>query len=1010
MHFSDRPEFMMNQITLASNQRLLLTAPDSLFILEQGGMDLFALFLANQPIEQITLDLQKMADAALPLTKESLKGPLIFLRQINAGQWLAPFPLDYPRVPYCIVAIARENCLVTRLSLSNLQKALPHEPLLQTEVMKQIQEWLHCLQTLNLPHPPSSAHSILHPYERTHLESQTNFMTLRLSKTQLEHSFYWLKLYQGQVYLWGLPSICLQTDSVLYPLDLHTWVHCEQPTELEIFPTHPEFTLRQDFWSGLFLYQTHFLHLLMYVQQDLQAKDKEKIRWRIDFDRTLLEHSLGQLQTVLKPSTSSVVNLTLDPLFRACQLLGSHLELKFTNPKKSNSKNLEDHIHNICLSSQIYYRRINLKGRWDESNAIPLLAFYGKDQKPVVLLPHTSVGYRMIDPETGKSQKVRDQVASQILPFGYMFYRQLPDHQLSFKNLLSFSVWYRGRDWISFIILVLCGTLASLSFPLITSYLFDVVIPNHNITLFFEMALAAILITCATLVFNFSRESIILRLEGLTDHDLEMAVWQRLISLPMSFFRKYSIYDLFTFTSAISSMRQVLSSHVLLVLLNSIFASLFLGLMFYYSAFLTFLSLPVLAVQVLGSFIPLFLSIRYERQSIDRRINASNKMLEMVEGLTKIRLAGAEIRMFHRWEQAFSKMQQMDLKILLLHMKAMVFTTFWSSASLWILYLGIIILLQSVPSLTSGAQPLGFTPLSLGNFMAFIAAFSFVYGSLSQLGGTLLQIISIIPLWEKAKSFSQTELEKFSSQNDPGTLKGEIRVDHLTFSYQPGMAPVLNDISIHIHPGEAVAFVGTSGCGKSTLLRLLLGFEIPQQGSIYYDSKDIKQLNLQMMRSQLGVVLQTGAIFDGSILDNINSGRNYTAEQVHEAIELSGMNVFIKDFPMGIHTVLTNGGQSLSGGQRQLILLARALVGKPTILMLDEATSALDNQKQKVVHDHLDRLEMTRLIVAHRLSTVQHADRIYVLDKGHIVDHGSFNELAARPGLFADLLEKQKLS
>lgn len=1009
MHPVDLQPFTLNSLTLTVNQRLLLAAPDALFKLEQGEMDLFALFLANQPIEQTTLDLQKMAHNVLPLTKESLRGPLIFLRQVSAGQWLVPFPLDYPQVPYCVIAIARENCLITHLSLSNLQKALPEQFALQLEVMKQIKDWVQSLQILDIPALPNMPLTFLHPYQHTQLENQAVFMTPRVSKTQLEHNLYWLKLYQGEICFFGYPFLNMQNASFLYPLSSRTWGQCQQQAEVEILPTHPEFTLQQEFWSGIFLYQAHFLRLFMHVQEALQAQDKEKIRWRINFDRTLLEHSLGQLQTILMPPTTPV-NLTLDPLFKACQLLGSHLGLKFVDTKKMNSKNAEEYIHNLCLCSQVYYRRINLKGRWAESNAIPLLAFYGKNQKPVALLPDTATGYRMVDPDTGKSQKINKQVISQLLPFGYMFYRQLPDHKLTFQNLLSFSVWYRGRDWLSFLILVFCGTMASLAFPLITSYLFDVVLPNHNTTLFFEIAVATILITCATLVFNFSRESIVLRLEGLTDHDVEMAIWQRLINLPMSFFRKYSIYDLFTFTSAVSSMRQLLSSHVLLVLLNSVFSLLFLGLMFYYSPFLTLLALPILVVQLIGSFVPMYMSIRYERQAIDRRINASNKMLEMVEGLTKIRLAGAEIRMFHRWEQAFSKMQQMDLKILLLHMKVIVFTVFWSSASTWILYLGIVILLQSVPSIAAQAQSIGFTPLSLGNFMAFMAAFAFVYGALSQLGGTLLQIISIIPLWEKAKSFSHTELEKFAAQNDPGMLQGSIRVDHLTFSYQPGMAPVLNDISIHVHPGESVAFVGTSGCGKSTLLRLLLGFEIPQQGSIYYDSKDIKEMNLQMMRSQFGVVLQTGAIFDGSILDNINSGRNYTAEQVQEAIELSGLNVFIKDFPMGVYTVLTNGGQSLSGGQRQLILLARALVGKPKILMLDEATSALDNQKQKVVHDHLDRLPMTRLIVAHRLSTVQHADRIYVLDKGLIVDQGTFAELAERPGLFADLLEKQKLS
>jgi len=717
-------------------------------------------------------------------------------------------------------------------------------------------------------------------------------------------------------------------------------------------------------------------------------------------DRLLLNQSILNLQSLLNPRPDVQPVPEEDVLFHACQIVGDQLDLKFIWPQSILETN-EENLQKLCMHSHIYYRRVRLLNNWWQYPSFPFVAFYGEEQAPVALIPVKGEKYQAINPSNDSSFTIKREDAAQFSPYGYLFYRQFKESTLSGRSMWDFTMRQRSREWLTFLFLVLCSTVASLCFPVFTQFLFDDVIPHRNEHLLWEITLGAALISVATLAFNFGREVMILRLESLSDHDLEMGIWQRLIQLPVRFFRRYNLYDLLTFTGTIASIRKLLVSHTVEVIFNAFFGIVYFFLMFYYSWTLSLVALFVLAVEVAAIIIPVYLGIQYGRQLLDKQIQVNNKVLEMVQALTKIRLAGAEARMFSRWEHAYANMAKMDLKVLFLDLKSGVFNIFWANTSTLILYFVVILITvnQQTAFGMSGS-------LTLGSFIAFLAVFNLFNSSITQLGSTLLNIVSIIPLWEKTTSFAEAEPEERILNPDPGVLKGEIRIEHLTFGYQQSHPPTLKDISLAIRPGERVAFVGPSGSGKTTLLKLLLGFERTEQGSLYYDNHDMRGVNLQAIRRQLGVVLQSGAIFDGTILENINSGRRYKPEEVLEALNLIGADEFIEELPMGINTIITNGGMSFSGGQRQMILLARAIVGKPKILILDEATSSLDNHKQKIIYEHLANLSMTQIIVAQRLDTIQHVDRIYVIDKGKIVDEGTFHELANKPGIFEDLLSR----
>lgn len=301
----------------------------------------------------------------------------------------------------------------------------------------------------------------------------------------------------------------------------------------------------------------------------------------------------------------------------------------------------------------------------------------------------------------------------------------------------------------------------------------------------------------------------------------------------------------------------------------------------------------------------------------------------------------------------------------------------------------------------------GWSEIGLGDYAAFSAAFGQFTAAIVSLTGVLPTLLGLIPLYERARPILETAPEETRGQTDPGPLQGRIEMQDVTFRYGPGLPTVLRGVSMRANPGELVALVGPSGSGKSTAIRLLLGFAPPETGIIAFDGLDLARFDRRAVRRQLGVVLQRGTVLAGSLLENIGSGAPLSADDAMAVARAAGLEADIAAMPMGVHTLINDGGGTLSGGQRQRLMIARALARRPRILILDEATSALDNRTQQIVTENLEAMGITRIVVAHRLSTVRHADRIYVMEAGRIVEEGRFSELMAREGLFSRLVARQ---
>jgi len=365
----------------------------------------------------------------------------------------------------------------------------------------------------------------------------------------------------------------------------------------------------------------------------------------------------------------------------------------------------------------------------------------------------------------------------------------------------------------------------------------------------------------------------------------------------------------------------------------------------------------------------------------------------LISGVQKIKLSGAEKRAFARWGNLFAEDARLSYDPpMFLKINGVISSAISLVGTLVMYYF----------SISSG--------VSVADYYAFNTAYGMVSGAFMSLAGIALTVAQIKPITDMVKPILEAVPEISEGKQVITRLSGGIELNNVSFRYNENMPLVVDDMSLKIRPGQYVAIVGTTGCGKSTLMRLMLGFETPQKGAVYFDGKDISGVDLKSLRRNIGVVMQNGKLFSGDIFSNITISAPWlTMDEAWRAAELSGIADDIRRMPMGMHTIISEGSGGVSGGQRQRLMIARAIAPKPKVLMFDEATSALDNLTQKTVSESLDGLKCTRIVIAHRLSTIKQCDRIIVLDKGKIIEDGTYNELIENGGFFAELVARQRL-
>ena len=541
------------------------------------------------------------------------------------------------------------------------------------------------------------------------------------------------------------------------------------------------------------------------------------------------------------------------------------------------------------------------------------------------------------------------------------------------------------------------GGMAALLTPILTGEMLVRIIPRAEISLW-SVALTALLLSAfGNAVFEIVRGVALLRIEGRVDERLQSAIWSRLIALRAPFFRDFTVGDLENRANGISEIRRVISFAAAGAAMGGIFSVFNLALLFYYSWSLALYVCGMLFILVGTTWYLARGQLRHYRDVFRIQGAINGFVFQLITGLAKLRVANSESFALARWAQRFAEQKQSAFSALN-----------WTAGQYVVIGmfhpLALVVIFESAQHAILDA---GASAFDLAGFLSFNAAFGQLIGAVVALTSAATTVIAVIPLLERARPILNATPETAEGCIELRDIKGELEFSSVTFRYGPEEAKAIDGVSFRIRQGDYVAFVGPSGCGKSTIYRLLLGFERPESGTVFVDGHDLSSLDLAALRRRMGVVLQNGQIAAGNIFENIAGMSSLSDDEAWAAARAAALEDDIRAMPMGMHTVLPEGGVGLSVGQKQRLLVSRAFARKPRILLFDEATSALDNRAQAVVQASLKGLGVTRVVIAHRLSSIRDVDKIFVLDAGRIVESGSFQQLIERNGVFAALSRRQ---
>lgn len=815
----------------------------------------------------------------------------------------------------------------------------------------------------------------------------------------------WVQFLNGDFLYFGKEDRLILKSEQYYPVTKNIWIRSVDSTVIKVIDTK-ECQDKGILENNLKVFHKLLMaHLRYFIDTRFNTEKKGLVLKEKNEDK-VFSKALSELAFSLEAGKKSTGDLFYNeaPIYKACLAVADRLKFKLREPSQSGDNGKHDlTIKDIARTSKIRTRKVTLKKDWWKKDTGPLVGFLEDGGRPVALLPVSSTAYEVFDPENDTRRRVNNQTAPEISSEAFVLFRPFPNKELSLWDLVMFGFDAVRADLKSFIIMGIAAGLLGIIIPVATGIIFDVIVPNRASDQLMKLGLGLFVCSVSAAVFQLLQSISLIRMEGKLKASVQSALWDRIMSFPCSFFKMFSAGDLASRSLGIDTiMNQVFEGLVVPSILGAVYASFNFVILFFYDRKLAIISTLLSFIVFLAIALATSLQLSNKRKETDIQGDLSGFVFQLINGIAKLKVSGAQTLAFAKWAEKFSEQKRYAYRAGLTNNYLTVFNSVMPVVASLTIF-------SFVTYQIKEADATGSTLISTGGFLAFNAAFTGFLMAIMRLGTSVATLANVIPLFERMKPILQTLQEDDTEKIDPGELSGTIEVNNLSFRYSEDDPLVLKEVSFQANPGEFVAFVGPSGSGKSTILRHLLGFEVPEHGAVYYDGKDLASLDLSSVRSQIGVVLQDSELMAGEIYYNIIGSSLLTIDDAWEAAKLAGIDGDIKAMPMGMHTYVSEGGGTFSGGQKQRLLIARALAKKPRIILFDEATSALDNKTQNIITESINTMKATRIVIAHRLSTVIKADRIFVVDKGEIVQSGNYESLINVEGEFRKIAKRQLL-
>ena len=980
--FEKLKNYNLEEITIEINNKTFFHTEECFWLIKEGNGGIF--LTENIPNPEI---------------KGIDKGQLRFLRPLNPGD-LFFIVTERPHEHQGLVLFNFTQMKILKLTRGKIDEIIRKEPHLNLEILKLINRTILHYRRLFTKKESFKNTSLIIDFEQpVELEANQRFGIKRKPLSEnLEHE-HWIEIIEGRIDLDTTYSLDWDKNIKIYPyLDSWSLIALEK-TKIRPIPQE-QVLFHPDVWLTFNWIRNRVL------QSALDHYFPEKKMVEIDTREKKIELKKLSITKGLKSFITKKNNIgrlsfdTKDAILKVCSLIGQEMGFAFQKYKVSESNPFLE-MKEICEKNGVRYREVKLVSGFWTNDCLPIFAFT-KDWKPVALLNDNGKKYFLHDPETDEKEPLSNLVLKRLQEKAYIFYIPFPEGKMNIKDILKFSFHGNLKSLYSVLFFGTLSGLLAASVPFLKQFLFTNVIQLGYRSQYLEVIISLFLISVIMMTFNVINGLILIRMSTLFSLKVESAIWDRLLKLPLNFFKKYSVGDLIQRASSIRQIQEKFTQSASNIILKGFFSLFYFFVMYYIYPKLAILGICiVLSVSTINSIL-LYKKILIQRKLLELAGFINGIISQVVSGISKIRSHGAEAYTFEYWCPFFSKQRILYSTSLKLTNYVEILTNLLPILS-YLIFFGVIT--KYLITTNDHIRDYIFT---IGKLVGFFSAYIPFAMGISNLAQTLMELATVIPLWERAECILKGEIESETDKIKVEELEGLVSVDNVTFSYQEGLPNVLENISLQILPGEFVAIVGSSGCGKSTLVRILLGFETPQIGTVFYDNHDIKTLNLRELRRKLGVVLQNGSIFTGTIYQNIVCGGLFSKEEVERAVKLANLEEDLEKMGMGLHTFLQSDALTLSNGEAQRILIARALIGKPRILILDEASNCLDANSQEILSKNVAELNITRIVIAHRLSTIVDADRIYVMDQGKIVESGRYAELFDKNGVFKDLVLESK--